>query len=188
MASLKCPVKGFEKALLVDEVGNIYSVDRQYRRSDTGKLCTVKGKLLRCGIDRCGYLKLRFSYEGHKYSIYPHRAVADTFIPNPFGLKQVNHRNGDKTENSYWNLEWCSNQDNQIHALQLGLSKRYTGRKAASLSFTTFAITIDKNELVAIMNGNEEMNNAGFDYRLVSAVVKGKRKSHKGCTFKRINT
>ena len=55
-----------------------------------------------------------------------HRIVAEAFIPNPDSCKQVNHIDGDKANNSVSNLEWCTSQQNNIHALQTGLR---TGKK-----------------------------------------------------------
>lgn len=50
-----------------------------------------------------------------------HRLVAQTFIPNPDCLPEVNHKDRDKMNNSASNLEWCSRQRNAEHAL----SKHY---------------------------------------------------------------
>jgi hypothetical protein len=50
-----------------------------------------------------------------------HRLVAAHFIPNPYQHPQVNHKNGDKSDNRIANLEWCSAADNQQHALETAL-------------------------------------------------------------------
>lgn len=52
---------------------------------------------------------------------FVHRLVAEKYIPNPNGLPQVNHKDGDKMNNSVENLEWVSNQENRNHAVQNGL-------------------------------------------------------------------
>ncbi len=55
-----------------------------------------------------GYLTVALYRDG-KRTIRPiHRLVAQTFIPNPENLPQVNHKNENKQDNSVRNLEWCS--------------------------------------------------------------------------------
>lgn len=45
-----------------------------------------------------------------------HRLVALHFIPNPYGYTQVNHKDGDKQNNHYTNLEWVNAEQNINHA------------------------------------------------------------------------
>ena len=56
-----------------------------------------------------------------------HRLVAETFIPNPNKLPQVNHKDGNKQNNCVYNLEWITNYDNIQHAVKNGFFKRKKG-------------------------------------------------------------
>lgn len=61
-----------------------------------------------------GYL--RFGVGGKQ--LFVHRVVATLYIPNPDNLPQVNHKDGNKLNNSVENLEWVTNQQNRDHAIK----------------------------------------------------------------------
>lgn len=68
-----------------------------------------------------GYLIV--TLDGEQVSI--HRLVALHFLPNPYQHPQVNHKDGNKTNNHVSNLEWCSAEQNAQHALSTGLRRGY---------------------------------------------------------------
>lgn len=56
---------------------------------------------------------------GKRHHVTVHRLVAITFLPNPDELPDVNHKDGNKLNNSVENLEWCSKSDNARHAIDI---------------------------------------------------------------------
>lgn len=50
--------------------------------------------------------------DGKRKNMYVHRLVAEAFIPNPLGLKTVNHKDENKLNNAVANLAWMTQGDN----------------------------------------------------------------------------
>ena len=83
---------------------------------------------LKVVYNNCGYQMVGAGYRG--FPQYVHRMVAETWLDNPNHYKDVNHINGDKTDNRVENLEWVTHSKNIRHAYRTGLKKPAGGRKA----------------------------------------------------------
>ena len=119
-------IDGYENMYQVSNLGRVRSVDRDvYCEVSPNKLQHIYGKVLKQGTNHKGYPIVYLSKDGKQKTITVHRLAALTFIENPLNLPQVNHIDGDKTNNNVSNLEWCDNSYNQIHAHKTGLFPKY---------------------------------------------------------------
>ena len=78
-------------------------------------------RVLKTQADKKGYHRVRVTIEREKMCFKVHREVAKAFLHNPDNLPQVNHKDGNKGNNSVANLEWVTNRDNAHHAIKNGL-------------------------------------------------------------------
>lgn len=106
------PIKGFK---------GLYEV------SNTGLVRSLKHtpyRLISPYTTEKGYLKVGLSVHGKVCKYRVHRLVAEAFLPNIDKLPQINHIDGDKTNNNIDNLEWCDQFQNMRHAYNMGLGGR----------------------------------------------------------------
>lgn len=84
-----------------------------------GDIKSSKGKILKKQISNSGYYFCSLSYKNKQYGKFIHRALAFAFLPKKEGKNIVNHKDGDKKNNSLENLEWCTYSENNIHSMNM---------------------------------------------------------------------
>ena len=104
-----------------------------YMASSEGKIISLKygkPKELKTYVKTYGYLYVVLSKNNKKHYLRLHRVIAETFIPNPDNLPEVNHKDEDKTNNRADNLEWCTPHDNKMY----GTRRERVARKVSDPS------------------------------------------------------
>lgn len=134
---------------------------------------------LRPSLTRKGYRRVELRSQGFAV----HRLVALAFIPNPENKPQVNHKDGDKTNNSVENLEWVTGQENHTHKLEHGLNVVKRGSEHYLYGRTGTQHPVTKRVRQMDLQGNEvrvfeTMTDAGKSlethYSLISKCCNGK--------------
>lgn len=156
-------IVGYEGLYKVSNFGNVYSV-----RSD---------KRLKHSKNRGGYLFVVLCTDGKQKQFKVHRLVAISFLTNPDNKPQVNHIDEDKTNNRLDNLEWVTAKENTNYGSR--------NKKAAKSNSKNIKVIYQDNTYEywdsATVFAQEYGN--GADKRYISAVLKGKIKSHLGLRF-----
>lgn len=88
-----------------------------YMATDEGEIYSLlTHKVMRPSLSNNGYKRIVVRVNGDSVSRLVHRLVAMAYISNDEGLPQVNHKDGDKTNNRPTNLEWTDSSGNMQHA------------------------------------------------------------------------
>lgn len=155
--------------------GEIY--EGLYKVSNLGRIMSLnyrntgKAELLKPVTDKDGYLKVSLSKNRKEKTCKVHRLVAETFIPNPDNLSEVNHKDEDKKNNSIENLEWCTREYNN----NFGTHIEKISKKVLQLSLS--------GELIREWESAAECERNGFSRSAVCQCCRGKIKTHKGFKF-----
>lgn len=116
----------YEGLYQVSNMGNVRSVERVVMFGNQKR--TVKPSNLRFFKKANGYLSVKIYKHCKQYTFYVHRLVAMAFCDGYFDTADVNHKDGNKSNNVYTNLEWCTRSENQIHSVNV-LNNKFGNRK-----------------------------------------------------------
>ena len=111
-----------------------------YEISNLGNLRRLtKHRGIRCltpEVTRLGYIRVRLCVGEKQRRVLIHRLVAESFLDKPSWATEVNHIDGDKSNNNVENLEWSTRRKNIRHAFNSGLMKglRGEGNSSSKLS------------------------------------------------------
>ena len=104
------------------------------------------GRFLKSSITKCGYEQVVLSKKGKTKHFYVHRLVAQVYLLQDENRNCVNHKNGIKTDNRVFNLEWVTHSENKQHAFKTGLTKMQPSQIAASRrNITQYNLTKGKD-------------------------------------------
>lgn len=157
---------------LVSSLGRVMATRRVIKRRG---LHVLRDKILKPIPNRSGYLCVGLGPKLCRKREYIHRLVAQAFIPNPSQKPQVNHKDGDKTNNCIENLEWVTASENQKHRYRalnspLGNAKRVrcveTGVTFRSCRKAGAAFNMDGSGIGQCLNGKQQTC-GGFHWEIM---------------------
>lgn len=171
---------------MVEEWKEIDRYDGDYFISNLGRILSKKGKsdrLLKLSKDKNGYLVTCLCANSITQNVKAHRLVALYFLEKPPNKNDVNHIDGNKTNNSSNNLEWVTHMENVQHANKSELIKN-RGNSHYRFKGVIFATEICTGKIIE-MRGRKEILENGFDAANVYAALQGKYSQLNGFHFHR---
>jgi HNH endonuclease/NUMOD4 motif len=149
---------------IMNEWKNIHN--DKYSISEKGDVKNNQtNRILKQSGNNKGYARVSLSNgaKNHPTILFPHRAVAKFFIPNPENKPQVNHKDGNKLNSKKDNLEWVTAKENTNHAIETGLADY----KKQSLIATTLSVKI-----TSVKTTLHDINNNSFIYSSMSEAAR----------------
>lgn len=150
------PIKGYEERYSISNLGNVKSKDRLLKPTNRG----------------VGYLSVCLCKNNIKKTQDIHRLVCSHFIGDVDNLT-VNHKDGNKQNNTLENLEIVTYAENNSHAVATGLNVHYT-RKVQQVSIDSDDVL---NEFESIKDAEKA---TGVSNKHISACCRGSRKQTGG--------
>ena len=105
------------------------------------------GRCLKPIITKFGYARVHLAKDGITKTATVHRLVTLAFIPNPEGKPTVNHINEDKLDNRVENLEWATNQEQNVHGTRIKRAVANTDYKARAIDYSAVAAKHDYSKM-----------------------------------------
>lgn len=183
------PIINYEELYEVSNLGQVRSLNHFVVQSNSkgSYLRLYKGKILKPRIPKNKYPYLHLSKNGIRKTVKVHRLVAEHFLANPNNFPQVNHKDGDKTNNHKNNLEWCTSKHNINHAYENNLNKK-SDFGVDSYGFKgTVQLLDNEDNVIYELNGHKDIIEKGFTSCGISSVLTGRQKTHRGYKVRRIN-
>lgn len=162
------PIVGYD-GYEISNLGRVRSIERVVSFGWSKR--TIKPKILKPKDNGNGYKIVGLK---RKYS-YIHRLVAEHFLPNPENKSEVDHINGDKTDNRVENLRWVTHKENMNNPITLNKTGKHL--RKSILQFSVDGDFIKTWESIMDIQREYDINN--------SAIIRCcKNKQNTSCGYK----
>lgn len=156
----------------------VYSIDITGAIVKTGRISQLKPHT---GKD--GYVRIALYANNKRVCKYVHRLVAEVFLDNPDKLPEVNHIDGNRSNNNSVNLEWITTSKNVKYAYDSGRKiAPHLGKLGADNhnSKPVIGIHKDTGSVITFPGASDAARNIGKNKSSIINVIAGRRKTSGG--------
>lgn len=165
-------IPGYEGLYQVSNLGRVKSLERT--KNGINGCIKIQNEIILKTRNSRGYRRISLGSKASRKDYQVHQLVAKTFIPNAGDRTEINHKNGNKSDNSISNLEWCTRSENCLHMFSsLGITRKSISKCVAKVSIDGFLI----NAYNSIAEAAKEN---GLDSRRISDCMNGVLSSYAG--------
>jgi hypothetical protein len=167
------------------EVWNSVPEFDNYEVSNYGRIRNSTGEIKKPYFSQKGYCCFRFYNGKENKSLLIHRVVCILFHENELNKPCVNHKDGNKKNNHYKNLEWVTYSENSTHMYRVLKVK-------SPLSGTVYGKNVNSKSVIKIVSGVEtiydSLQRAADENNICASGIclaaKGKLKTYKGAKWR----
>ena len=150
-----------------------------YEVSSFGEIRRIKTKkILKKMKDTNGRFRLTLYENREKFPMYIHYEVADVFLGKRPENMVINHKDGNKLNNGYLNLEYVTHSQNQLHAIAIQLKIPRQGEQHASSKITNAQASSIKKLLDSGMGPAKISKDYGISIHIVYDIARDKTWNH----------
>ncbi|AXQ67825.1 HNH endonuclease [Bacillus phage Kioshi] len=149
-----------------------------YSVSSLGKIRNDKLDIVLKHAINKGYHCVGLCSKSKRINYTVHRLVALAFLDNPSDKEQVNHLDGNKSNNKLSNLEWSTRSENTKHAYDTGLSSRVGEKNSKNKLTSDDVIEIRRLFKTGKYNTLDLANRYNVTRPNINSIVKGKSWKH----------
>lgn len=136
-------------------------------------------RIRRLQVDKDGYYKVILIKNGKQKPFRVHRLVGEAFLDNQNKKPEINHKDGNKQNNLYTNLEWVTVKENDFHARFHGLKKPSFGEKSGMSKLKEDLVKRMKTIFsYGFFSKMEVAQICGVNYKNAHSILSGKTWKH----------
>lgn len=170
-----------ERVMINTEIWkDIQGFDGLYQVSNLGRIkSSIRSRILEGSLNKEGYRRITLRSSGTGRPYYVHRLVAETFLPNPDNLPQVDHINTIRDDNRIENLRWVTPSKNNNNKLTRKRNKK------AQIELTAFKrliiqLNMDNSFVAIFYYASDASKSTGIHSRAILKCCNGIQNSAGG--------